>query len=120
LKRHSTRPHTRTKLAVKLPDIKFSHITPPTYTRSGCVVDKLPNQPEIVRTGGTYFDENFYIVLDLEPLRSTGFEDIVGQHLNDHIYISKSLFSKQAVFRVVRYMCGANAPIVFCSVSIHI
>lgn len=105
---------------MKLPDIKFSHITPPTYTRSGCVIDKLPHQPKFVRTGGTYFDENFYILLDLEPLRSTDFENIVGQHLNGHQYISKSLFSKQAVFLVVRYMCGANAPIVFCSVYTYL
>lgn len=82
---------------MKLPDIKFSHITPPTYTRSGCVVDKLPNQPESVRTGGTYFDENFYIVLDLETLRSTGFENIVGQHPNDHIYISNPLSFKSGI-----------------------
>jgi len=92
-----------TKAFVKLAGIKFSHITHPTHTKSGSVIDKLPNQPEFVRTvipgtlGGSYLDEDFYIFLDLEPLRSTGFEDIVGQHPNDHIYISNSLFLKLGI-----------------------
>ncbi len=85
----STSPWT--KAASKLRAVKFDHQTPPEHTNSGLPIDKLPNQSDFVRTGvlgksgGIYLDIDSYVLRDLEPLRRTGFENVVGRQKNTQI-----------------------------------
>ena len=87
--RKSTSPWT--KAASRLPGVKFNHQTPPDHTKSGVPIDKLPNQSDFVRTGvlekfgGIYLDTDSHVLRDLDPLRRTGFENVVGQQANAQI-----------------------------------
>lgn len=85
-----------TKAVIKLPGVSFRHATPPDHTKSGAAIDRLPNQSDFVRTvilgemGGIYLDDDSYVLRDLKPLRSIGFDNIVGQQLNGRTYMAKS------------------------------
>ena len=84
--KRSKSPYTRA--ITKLPNLKFSHQTPPDHTKAGVAIDKLPNQSDFVRTvvlsdlGGIYLDEDSYVLRDLSPFRAAGFDNVVGMQFN--------------------------------------
>ena len=72
----------------RIPRVTFSHQVALNHTKSGAVIDKLPNQSDFVRTavmvkqGGIYLDDDAYVLRDLKPLRTLGFENVVGRQAN--------------------------------------
>ena len=82
----STSPYT--KAVQRLPNIKFSLQVPPDHTKAGVAISKLPNQSDFVRTvvlgelGGIYLDDDSYVLRDLAPLRTVGFDNVVGRQDN--------------------------------------
>jgi len=111
--KESENPYT--KAVVKLPGISFRHAKPPDHTTSGAAIDKLPNQSDFVRTvilgemGGTYLDDDSYVLRDLKPLRNIGFENVVGQQLNGRTFTAKSLCLHSVSYDVQ----GAITPVMF-------
>lgn len=85
----ATNPYTQA--IGKLPGLKFVHCTPPTNTTTGKTIVALPNMSDFVRTdalikfGGIFLDEDAYVLRDLKPLRSTGFENVIGRQLGGQI-----------------------------------
>ena len=78
-----------TKAVTKLPNIKFSLQIPQDHTKSGIPIDKLPNQSDFVRTivlggiGGIYLDDDSYVLRDLKPFRTLGYDNVLGQQVNE-------------------------------------
>ena len=75
----------------KISNLKFVHCTPPTSTTTGKAIAAIPNVSDFVRTdvlvkyGGTFLDEDVYVLRDLTPLRRSGFENVIGRQKNDQI-----------------------------------
>lgn len=71
-----------------IPNVKFNHIDPKTRTSKGQPIDNLPNQSDFVRTnalrkhGGIYLDDDAYVLRDLSPFRTAGFENVIGRQAN--------------------------------------
>ena len=83
----ATSPYT--KSVQQIPRVKFNHRIAPNQTESGNVIDNLPNQSDFVRTavlleqGGIYLDDDSYVLRDLTPLRTLGFENVVGKQITN-------------------------------------
>ena len=87
--KNTTNPYTQA--ISKLEGVKFRHHKAPNETSSGIPIAKLPNQSDFVRTevlqifGGIYLDADAYVLRDLKPLRSVGFENVVGRQENGEL-----------------------------------
>ena len=80
--RNTTNPYVQA--ISKLPTVHFKHHKVINETSKGLHVYRLPNQSDFVRTdvvktyGGIYLDDDAYILRNLDPLRCTGFENVIG------------------------------------------
>ena len=80
---NTTNPYT---LAInKLPKIKFNYHAAPNKNLSRIDIALLPHRSDFVRTdvpekfGGTYLDDDVYVLRDLRALSRLGFENIIGE-----------------------------------------
>lgn len=73
-----------TKAVLAIPNLKFHHVTMPTRTSFGQEIKAYAHKSDFVRTrvmaehGGQYFDDDAWVIRDLAPLRSTGYENVFG------------------------------------------
>ena len=81
--RNTTNPCT--KAVSKLPVVQFKCHGVRNETSRGIPIPRLAHQSDFVRLeilkeyGGTYLDEDAYVLRDLRPLRRISFENIIGK-----------------------------------------
>ena len=79
---NSSSPYT--KAVSKLPTVLFKHHDVANETSQGRQIERLAHKSDFIRTdilkryGGIYLDDDSYVLRDLHPLRSIGFENILG------------------------------------------
>lgn len=77
--------NTYVQLIRSLPHVIFNPVSSPTHTSTGLEIPSLPNQSDFVRTeqllktGGIYLDDDSYVLRDLTPFRTAGFDFIAGE-----------------------------------------
>lgn len=73
-----------TKAVLAIPKLKFHHVTMPSKTSTGHEIKAYAHKSDFVRTrvmaehGGQYFDDDAWVIRDLAPLRSAGYENVFG------------------------------------------
>ena len=79
---NSSSPYT--KAVSKLPTVQFKHHDVANETSQGRHIERLAHKSDFIRTdilkryGGIYLDDDSYVLRDLHPFRSMGFDNILG------------------------------------------
>lgn len=74
-----------TKALFRLPNLSFEYVEFPNTTVNGVEITQYAHKSDFVRTrvmanyGGQYFDDDAWLIRDLAPLRSAGFDNVFGK-----------------------------------------
>lgn len=73
-----------TRAVMSIPNLKFHYVTFPNQTTTGRTIKEYAHKSDFVRTrmmaeiGGQYFDDDAWVIKDLAPFRSAGFDNVFG------------------------------------------